>query len=107
MGPVAVALGLRPHNLTVYLSPGCAFVTALRAPTDWPADIALELRFTAPEGGSETVWAATIVGRLAEWSELATAVDAVLAAGRTRARLIYIDPDGRELPWARGRVDVD
>lgn len=103
-----IQLGLRPDELTVSLSRDTSFVAALVAPEDWPVGTDIELRFTdGADDTTPTVWPASIDGERADWYQPDTACAAVLDAGKTRVRLVCIDPQGRDLLWARGWVRAD
>lgn len=104
-----ITLGARPQELVVELARGASFWTALVAPDDWPEDTTVELRFTVPDDPTTpaTVWTATVTGPRAEFDQTDTAVNQVLDAGRTSARLVCVDGAGRVLLWGSGWVRVD
>jgi hypothetical protein len=101
----AVTLGTTPITITVVLPLDADFPCELVAEQDWPEDAGIELRFhTDPAAAPVATWTATVSGNAATWDVAAALVQAVIDAGATTARLHYIEPDGTDLLWGRGRV---
>lgn len=103
---MAVNLGYVPQKLTVTLSEGGDFVSALVASTDWPAGAGIELRLSGGTAGTVT-WPAVVNGARADWEVAYTEVQAVIDAKVSTARLVYTESDsGAVLVWAEGSVHV-
>lgn len=102
---MAINLGYVPQRLTVTLVEGGDFATALLAPDDWPDGTEIELRLA---GGTNdpVVWPATVQGPRADWDLAAVAVQDVIDARVSRARLVCSTPDGNVLVWAEGPVNA-
>lgn len=101
-----VTLGTTPITITVTLPLDADFVCELVAEQDWPDDAGIELRFhTDPTLAPTATWPATVAANSASWDVPAAQVqEDVLDAGATTVRLHYIEPDGSDLLWGRGRV---
>ena len=100
-----VTLGTTPITITVTLPLDADFVCELVAEQDWPADTGIELRFhTDPNTAAAATWPATVAANSASWDVPAADVQAVLDAGATTVRLHYVEADGSDLLWGRGRV---
>lgn len=97
---VAVVLGREPPPLIVVLSVGGPFSAALVSSVNWPAGVAIDLRFTGP--GSPVLWVATIVTNRASWNKTIAQVNAVLAY--TSVDLRYTESGGEAQIWSRGSV---
>ncbi len=106
-----ITFGNTPHDLKVRLSPDADFVQAAILSPAPPADASIELRFfprtASPASPPSAVWTASVDDDRSEWHEVKLDVRAVLDAGATQVRLLYVAPDGDELLWAKGRVDAD
>ncbi len=106
-----ITFGNTPHDLKVHLAPDADFVQAAIMSPAPPPDASIQLRFfsrtASPSSPPAAVWTATVDDDRAEWHEDKVAVRAVLDAGATQVRLLYVDPSGDELLWAKGKVDAD
>lgn len=104
-----ISLGLRPEQLTLFLTRRADFVAAMIAdPGPWPDTAMVSLVFRSTEEDPEPVtWAATIDGDRADWSVDKVLVDAVLNSGRDQVQLLYVETSGTELTWGRGVVISD
>lgn len=110
-----LTLGFIPVNITVELAYDGYFIQTL-VPQDaggldstWDVGAEIELRFlTGPDDVAPVVWPATInVGRTqADFNADVTEVNTVIDSDRKFARLHYIDVDGNDILWGRGKTQV-
>lgn len=102
---MAVNLGFVPQKLTVTLVEGGDFVAALAASEAWPVGTTIELHLSGGSAGTVT-WPAVVAGASADWSVDNSAVQVVIDAKASTAKLIYTEPDGTTLVWAEGSINV-
>jgi hypothetical protein len=107
---MSIELGNDPESLTVTLITGGDFDAGLVLEDengddlDWPVGTVLTLRFSRTADIGET-WTATIDGAEAAWDVDKAVVDATIAAGRTKVRLVYVNDDDDDV-LAIGTVTV-
>lgn len=101
---MTITLGFQPYPIEVVLARDGAFTTEIVADDPWPDGVAVELRFSATETGTPVVWPGEVSGSAISWDQPPVEVAAVLDAGASHVRLVYIDPDGDDLLWGRGRT---
>lgn len=101
-----VALGMSPIPITVTLPLDADFVCQFVAEEDWPDSSGVELRFhtNSADDAPVATWPATISGQNASWDVDSTVVQLVIDAAAFLVRLHYIEPDGTDLLWGRGRA---
>lgn len=105
---MAITLGRPPDSLSVVLSRGGAFVTALQAPDGWPDGTVIELHFQVSDTATPIVWPATIAGDLASWERGPDDVAEVLDTRALDTRMIYGSATlAYPFVWAKGRAVVD
>lgn len=101
---MTITLGFQPYPIDVVLARDAAFTTEIVADDPWPDGVAVELRFSTAAAATPVVWAGTVSGTSIAWDRPPTEVAAVLDAGASHVRLIYIDPDGDDFLWGKGRT---
>jgi hypothetical protein len=97
-----LTFGARPHSLAVILERDTDFNQDVLTGdgSDWPADLALQLRFSDDDA---TVWTATLDGPTATFSQDKAVVNALLdAIGGAASRRVRLFADDNL--WAKGNV---
>jgi len=73
---------------------------------NWPTGCEIKLTFKI-EDGDDITWPAEISGAEASWNVVPFDVDEVIDEEPRVATLWYVDPDGTEIPWLKGSVQVE
>lgn len=100
----SIELGFRPVPLTVTLAADSDFISTFVAQDGWPDGTQIQLRFVNFRG--TTIWSATISGTNATFDVAVADVATLIAAQPQEVRLHYMDSQGDDLLWGKGRVVI-
>lgn len=99
---MVITLGSEGEQLQVIIPVDADFVSTLSATDVWPAGTAIELHLSNSFTDTPVIWSATVSGTTAVFNESKTAIQPVVEARLSLARLFY-SPDGLStLLWAYG-----
>lgn len=97
-----ITLGSAGEDLTVVIAVGAAFVATLTATNPWPTGTQIEIHLLNEPTDTPVVWAAVVSGSSAVFNVSASAVQAVVDARLSAARLFYNPGGTGALLWAHG-----
>lgn len=103
-GPIE--LGFQPVPLTVTLAADADFISTFVAQAGWPDGTQIQLRFINFRNTVTLTWSATISGTDATFDVAAADVAILIAAQPQEVRLHYMDSQGDDLLWGKGRIVV-
>lgn len=99
-----IELGFRPVPLTITLAADADFISKFVAQSGWPDGTQIQLRFINLR--NTVIWSATISGTDATFDVAAADVATLISAQPQEVRLHYMDAQGDDLLWGKGRVVV-